>query len=114
MEGESTDRYGISETIPGYTVESLNITDADQREQVHNQMNAVVKELVYDTRYDLKCTLRGAGKPTAATFNGVGGESVKWIIDTVEDAGAYNGIRRWSVAAHRYTNCNEATAAAAT
>ena len=115
MAGEASnpDRYGVSETITGYAVEALNITDADQREPVHNQTNAVVKELVYDTRYDLKCTLRGATKPTAATFNGIGGADVKWILDSVEDAGTYNGLRRWNVAAHRYTNCNEATAAAA-
>lgn len=107
------DRYGVSETIDGYTIESLNITEADQREQVHNQLNAVVKELVYDTRYDLKCTLRGMNKPTAATFAGLGGENVKWIVDSIEDAGTYNGLRRWNVAGHRYTNCNEATVASA-
>lgn len=107
------DRYGVSETITGYTVESINISDADQREQVHNQTNAVVKELIYDTRYDLKCTLRGAAKPTAATFNGIGGTGVKWIIDNIEDAGTYNGLRRYNVSAHRYTSCSEATAASA-
>ena len=109
-EATNPERYGVSETIDGYTIESLNITEADQREQVHNQLNAVVKELVYDTRYDLKCTLRGKTKPTAATFNGIGGYNVKWIVDSIEDAGTYNGLRRWSVAGHRYTNCNEATA----
>lgn len=109
----NNDRYGVSETIAGYTIESINITDSDQREQVHNQTNAVVKELIYDTRYDLKCTLRGASKPSAATFNGIGGANVKWIIDSIEDAGTYNGLRRWNVAGHRYTNCNEATAASA-
>ena len=80
----NNDRYGVAETITGYTIESINITDSDQREQVHNQTNAVVKELIYDTRYDLKVTLRGASKPTAATFDGIGGANVKWILDSIE------------------------------
>lgn len=109
----NNDRYGVAETITNYTIESASFTDADQREQVHNQTNAVVKELVYDVRYDLKVTLRGQAKPTAATFNGFGGTGLKWIIDSIEDAGTYNGLRRWNVSGHRFTNCNEATAASA-
>jgi len=104
-----TETYGVSETISGYTIESVTTTETPVVEQVHNQTNAVVKEIKYDTRKDLTITLRGATKPTASTFDDFTGTGVKWILDSVESAGTYNGLKRWNVRAHNFTNCNEVT-----
>lgn len=70
---ETIDTYGIDETIEGYTVESANVKKIPVQEQIHGQHNEVRKEIKYDLRKDLSCTLRGAVEPTAATFDGFGG-----------------------------------------
>ncbi len=99
--------YGIAKVMADYTVETYNLTDSPVRETVPNQHNQVEKEIRYDTRYDLRITIRGAAKPanTTITFDGQ-----TYIVDTVEEAGSYNGLLRFNVTAHRYTNCNSETA----
>lgn len=99
--------YGISKVMADYTVETYNLTDSPVRESVPNQHNQVEKEIRYDTRYDLRITVRGASKPanTTITFDGT-----TYIVDTVEEAGSYNGLLRFNITAHRYTNCDSETA----
>lgn len=95
--------YGISTTATNITIESLSITEAPQREQVPDQANAVANEIVYDTRTDLKLTYRGTKLSVSSgvvTFN-----SVKYFVDTHEDAGTYNGLQRYNLTAHRFVNC---------
>ncbi len=111
----TAEQYGVTETIAGYTIESASVTTTPQREQVPDQKNAVVKEIRYDTRYELRLTMRGESEPPATTIDyGTTGKGnsvspVTWIVDSVEKAGTYNGLRRWNVTAHRYDNCSTET-----
>ncbi len=98
----TTETYGIAETLSGYTIESATTTDTPQVEEVRDQKNALVNEIKYDTLVELRLTLRGETKPTAGsdiTYN-----SVKYRIATVEDAGTYNGLRRFTVTAKKTDN----------
>ena len=99
--------YGVSETLSGYTVESCNVTETPQREQVPNQVNQVCKEIRYDTRTELRIVLRGATKPANTSIT-VGSDT--YIVDSVEKAGTYNGLQRWTVTGHKYENCDTETA----
>ncbi len=102
--------YGISTSLADYTVESENVKDVPVREKVPDQMNRTAKEILIETRHEATLTIRGANKPTAATFNDYGGQGLKWILDSVEKAGTYNGLRRWNVTMHYTDECNTETA----
>ena len=98
----TTETYCISETLTGYTIESVNITDTPQVEEVRDQKNALINEIKYDTLVELRLVVRGATKPTAGsdiTYN-----NVKYRISSVEDAGSYNGLRRYTVTAKKADN----------
>ena len=120
MAGETptppAEQYGITDTLSGYTIESKNITETPLVEQVPNQINQVEDEIQYDTRYDLRLTLRGATKPTATiiSFGTENNTAIKWAVDSVEDAGTYNGLRRYNLAAHRTTKYPKAATTART
>lgn len=101
--------YGIDTSLSNYTIESENVSDIPRRETVPDQKNRTAKELLIETRHEAKLTLRGTAKPTAATFTGFGGTGIKWILDSVEKAGTYNGLQRWNVSMHYTDNCNEET-----
>lgn len=105
--GNVDGEYGISKTLAGFTIESVTVTEEPQLEKVPDQKNRVAKELHYDTLYNLNMTVRGASKPSADA--GLTYDGQKYIIDSVEDAGTYNGLRRFNIKGHRYTNCNTAT-----
>ncbi len=94
--------YGISTTLAGFTIESENITESPQKELVPDQANAVANEITYDTRYELRLTVRGASAPVVSDAFGYAGK--KWSVDSVEKAGTYNGLQRYNITAHRYTN----------
>ena len=107
------EEYGISTTTTGITVESENITEAPQTEPIPDQANAVRGEVKYDTRYELRLTYRGtklAHTTHAATTTmpaqndtvAYGGHV--WAVDSHEDAGSYNGLKRYSLTAHRFDN----------
>lgn len=102
MAGETTqasaEQYGIAETLTDYVIESANETETPQVETVPNQKNQVTDEIQYDTRHELRLTVRGATKP-AATILSYGDN--KWAVDSVEKAGVYNGLRRFNITAHR-------------
>ena len=99
--------YGITSTLDGYTIESENVTDSPRREEVPDQRNAVAKEIRYDTRYELRLTVRGKEKPSNSTITYDGNT---YIVDNVEKAGTYNGLKRWNITAHKYENCSSETA----
>ena len=101
-----SDKYGIDLTLTGYTIESYNCTTSPRREEVPNQKNQIVKEIRYDTRYDLRLTVRGASQPdaTSISFNGK-----TYIVDSVEEAGSYNGLLRFNISGHCYSNCTSET-----
>ena len=99
MEYATTDeQYGITTTLDGYVIESENITDTPQVEPVPNQKNQVADEIQYDTRYELRLTVRGATKPAATILTYA---NDKWSVDSVEAAGSYNGLKRFNITAHR-------------
>ena len=98
----TTEEYGVSTTVTGATIESETITTTPQVETVPDQKNAVVNEIVYDTRVDLKLTYRGTKLAEAngcVTYN-----STKYAVDSHEEAGSYNGLKRYNLSAHRYNN----------
>lgn len=101
--------YGVTDVLANYIIESINKTESPLLEQVPDQRNAVRKEIQYDTLYELRMTIRGSNKPSLT--NGaltVGGQA--YIIDTIEDAGTYNGLKRYNVTGHAYANCTQVTA----
>jgi len=98
----TTEEYGVSTTITGATIESETITTTPQVETVPDQKNAVVNEIVYDTRVDLKLTYRGT--KLTETNGCVTYNSTKYAVDSHEEAGSYNGLKRYNLSAHRYDN----------
>ena len=98
--------YGVSLELSGYTIESFTRTDQPQREKVPDQYNATAKEVRYDTVHNISVTMRGAAKPGFASFTFDG---KNYIVDSVEDAGTYNGLYRFTVQGHYSTNCTAET-----
>jgi len=105
--------YGIETSLEGYTIEQLSETSTPQREIVYDQFNRRQKEIRYDTLKEISLTVRGQNAPadTGLTL-GSGNSSVKFIVDSVEKAGTYNGLRRFNIRAHRTDNCDTETALA--
>lgn len=104
----TAEEYGISTTATNITIESETITEQPIVENVPDQKNATVKEIKYDKRTDLKLTYRGTkltetagtnGENDTVTYNGV-----KYYVDSHEQAGTYNGLKRYNLSAHRFTN----------
>lgn len=108
----SGSKRGIASTLTNYVIETETITDSDIAEAVPDQNGAIAEEVSYDKRTDLRLTVRAASGTTSAapatagqtlTYpSGNGG--AKYHVDTVESAGTYNGLHRWNITAHRYTN----------
>ena len=101
--------YGISTVVSGITIENESIVPTPIAEPVPDQKNATAKEIYVDTRYDLKLTYRGT--KLTETAGTVGGENttvvwktVKYYVDSHEEAGVYNGLKRYNLAAHRFDN----------
>lgn len=105
------ERYGIATTLEGYVIESENVTETPQVEPIPNQKNQLADEIQYDTRYELRLTVRGATKPAATILTY---DSEKWAVDSVEKAGSYNGLKRFNITAHRTTLYPGSTATART
>ena len=104
----TAEEYGISTTAQNITIESETITESPQVETVPDQKNAVVKEIKYDKRIDLRLTYRGTklsetagqnGENSTVTYNGA-----KYYVDIHESAGSYNGLKRYNLSAHRFDN----------
>ena len=104
----TAETYGVETTATGITVESETITESPVVETVPDQKNAVVKEIKYDKRADLKLTYRGTKLTETAGQNGendtVTYNNVKYYVDSHEKAGTYNGLQRYNLSAHRFTN----------
>lgn len=98
--------YGVAETLSGYTLESFSRTKTPVREPVPDQYNRTAKEIRYDTRTEIEVVMRGEPEPSDATIT-VGDET--FIVDNVQKSGIYNGLRRWTVRAHKTENCTAET-----
>ena len=100
---------GIQRTLANYVIETESITPADRSEEVPDQQGAIADEISYDIRTNLRLTVRSA-KATVSAPPAVAGsanfsyDDKVWKVDDVEEAGTYNGLRRWNINAHRYTN----------
>ena len=108
---------GITNTLSGFVIESESITEAPVQEDFDDQTGARADEQVYDTRYDLRLTIYGASNTASigsvvADFSSSDKKQGKkivyagknWKVDNCEEAGSYNGRRRWNISAHRYNN----------
>ena len=100
---------GIANTLSGYVVETETITPADRSEEVPDQTGAIADEISYDTRTDLRLTVRSAKASVTAPPATAGSKAFSyadstWKVDSVEEAGIYNGLRRWNINAHKFTN----------
>jgi len=101
--------YGIETSLAGYTIEQISETSTPQREIVYDQFNRRQKEIRYDTLKEISLTVRGQNAPSDASIT-LG--STNFIVDSVEKAGTYNGLRRFNIRAHRTDNCDQETALA--
>ena len=97
-----TGTYGIPVTATGITIESITITETPQTETVPDQANAVVNEITYDKRVDLKLTYRGT--KLTETNGCVTVDGVKYFVDSHEEAGTYNGLKRYNLTGHKFNN----------
>ena len=103
---------GIANTLTGFVVESENITETPQQEDFDDQNGARADVRVFDTRVDLELTVYGASSSAATpptTAHASGGKTIayashNWKVDSIKEAGTYNGRRRWTINAHRYDN----------
>ena len=111
---------GITNTAhANFVVESETITETPVQEDFDDQSGARADEQVFDTRTDLKLTVYAAtaaakisdivvAMPTGYTGkrikypNTTGGAYYK--VDSAEEAGTYNGRRRWNISAHKFNN----------
>lgn len=99
---------GIQNTLSGFVIETESIVPNDVSEQVPDQKGAVADEISYDTRTNLRLTVRSA--TTGTTPPATAGDKTfqyakkRWKVDSVEEAGIYNGLRRWNINAHRFEN----------
>ena len=105
---------GISHTLTDFVVENEDINETPVQEDFDDQNGARADEKVYDTRVDLSLTVYGAkaGADITARLTAIansGGKSIayagkNWKVDSVREAGTYNGRRRWTITAHRFDN----------
>ena len=104
---------GITNTLSGFVVETESITANDVSEQVPDQLGAIADEINYDTRTDLRLTVRSANATVSAPPASIGSVltygGTKYHVDSVEEAGSYNGLRRWNINAHRFVNYPSST-----
>lgn len=132
MAGESTPstatfagEYGITDALQGWVIESIADTSTPQREIVYDQFNRRVKEIRYDNLKSIQLTIRMAASTTAIaaagttldasapiSYSGLKLNSTNYIVDSIERAGSYNGLKRYTVSAHKTDNCDADTALA--
>ena len=97
---------GIVATLAGYIVQNENTTETPVTKQVPDQEGAIALEIDYDLRIDLRLTVIDADGNGSIGSIGSGHilsyNSHTWKLDSVEEAGTYNGARRWNITAHRF------------
>ena len=101
----TTSIRGVAKTYTNGSIENYTITVSPQAEQVPDQYGAIACEMVYDHRTDLSLTMHAAGS-TAPTCSGdtVTFDGATYHVDSVAEAGSYNGVTRWTITAHRFAN----------
>lgn len=103
----TTEVYGISETITGITIETRNISEQPLAEPIPDQQNHVTAEKCYSTRKNLTLTYRGTKLSLKqGTSNVITIDSVDWFVDSHEEAGSYNGLKRYTLTAHCFVKAS--------
>lgn len=103
---------GVAKTLTGYTIQDYTITENPIAEQIPDQHGAIADEMVYDHRTDLSLSVIGTASTSVApvasndifAFDGK-----NWCVDSIAEAGNYNSVTRWTIAAHRWDNYPAAT-----
>ena len=92
----------------GCVWETVNTTSSPVSVDVPNENGAVVEIIKYDTRYEFTGTCHGSAAPSftnnSFTFN-----DQTYIVDSIEEAGTYNQVKRWTVRGHAFANCSTIT-----
>lgn len=110
MSGSNATIRGIQNSLSGVTIESENISDKDIAEQVADQEGHIEEEITYDNLKELRITVHAKIAPSSYKAGGtITYASKTWRIDTVEEAGTYNGVKRWNITAHIYTKPTAST-----
>ena len=102
---------GVRVEIDGYVAQNVNITRSPQRQEYADQNGAIRGGAEYDARYEFSATVYATGASTASPFDGkdrvaiaIDGTTNCWALDSVQEAGTYNDVTRWTVSAHRFLN----------
>ena len=98
---------GITRTLSGYIVQNETISEAPISETTEDQTGAVVAEEVYDRRTDLTLTVISASSTRTAPAGNddiISYDDKNWKVDSIEEAGSYNGKLRFTIRAHRFSN----------
>ena len=98
---------GIAKTLTGFVIQDYTITNSPIVEQVPDQYGAIAEEQVYDHRTDLSLTCISASSSRTApvaTNDILAFDSSNWMVDSIAEAGTYNGVMRFTITAHKYTN----------
>lgn len=98
-------KYGVdvlaADVDAARTVESENTTESPQVEEIHNELNKTVGSVNYETRHELRLTYRGTSLTITNGIVSWGGH--RWLVDSHEKAGTYNGLQRYNLSAHRFS-----------
>lgn len=98
-------QFGIGTTVAGVIIQSEEMSQSDIAHIVHDQYGRVANEISYDQASSNTFSFLGDKLPATIkvgdTFEYCG---VTWKIDSVTEAGTFDGLRRWSVAGHAYYN----------
>ena len=98
---------GITQSLSGYVAQNVNVTRSPVRQEYADQNGAIRGGAVYDERLELTATVYSTSATRTPPFAGlstVAYDGQNWALDSVEEAGAYNDVLRWTVRAHRFTN----------
>ena len=101
----TTSIRGIAKTYTNGSIENYTITRNPIAEQVPDQYGAIACEMVYDERTDLSLTMHAAGStPPTVSGDTVTFDGATYHVDSVAEAGTYNGVTRWTITAHKWDN----------
>jgi hypothetical protein len=79
----------------------VNTTSSPISVDVPNETGAVVEIIQYDTRYEFTGTCHGSAAPSF-TNNSFTFKNQTYIVDSIEEAGTYNQVKRWTVRGHAF------------
>ncbi len=108
---------GIEYVISGYVAQNVNVTRSPIRQEYADQVGAIRGGKEYDEREELSATVYSSSSTRTPPFTGLSRitfDNKTWALDSVQEAGTYNDLLRWTVTAHRFTNWPAAAASSGT